>query len=352
MLFRRQSIHPLPSKWGLSAVHRLEVDTQCTFQGLKLNGYKPPQNKTTRKCRHCTFEWETLPHVINHCRPLLPRITERHNKIVKRIKEAASSRWEVISENRYVNGTSLKPDLVLARCDQALIIDVACPFDEGIEKFNNTRSEKIEKYRPLINTHSYKYKSISVDAVIVGSLGSWDPKNDRILTRVCTRKYLKLMKKLIVSETIRSSRDIFYEHAYGVPQEDYRSSKNRSRGRRNIIQSNSSLPPVGPADNHCSVDDLLASANELTSIPPIPQAGIPLSNIEEDYSAEDLSHSQEIINFADNSNLCLDNNFPAFDSVGTQCGHRYCKDSFCKHNKKHPYAVVSLQARSVCSTYD
>lgn len=167
--------------------------------------------------------FELLPHVINHCRPLLHRGTDRHNKIVKRIKDAASRRWNILLENLYVWGTGAKPDLVLEKDGHILILDVTCPFDDGIEKFNNFRHQKIEKYKPFVDIFCRKFKSAVVEAVIVGSLGSWDPKNDRVLLRLCTKKYLRLMKKLIVSETIRSSRDIFFEHIWGERQVDTRS---------------------------------------------------------------------------------------------------------------------------------
>jgi hypothetical protein len=36
---------------------------------------------------------------------------------------------------------------------------------------------------------------------------------------MCSRKYLKLLKKLYVSDVIRYSRDIYYEHITGVREQ-------------------------------------------------------------------------------------------------------------------------------------
>lgn len=204
-----------------------------------LNGYKPRKEGVYHSCRHCDYNNETLPHVINHCKPLLQRGTDRHNKIVKRVKTASSRHWNY--ENQNVCGTLLRPDLVLEKNGHVIILDVACPFNDGIECFNETRQKKIQKHQPLIEILCRRYKSVFVDAVIVGSLGSWDPKNDRTLKRLCTKKYLKLMKKLIVSETIRASRDIYYEHIWGFKQYDYRSRQ--YRGQRRPNQNNTSTLP-------------------------------------------------------------------------------------------------------------
>lgn len=183
---------------------------------------------------------ETLPLVINHCRPLLQKCTDRHNKIVKRIN-ASSKRWILLYDNQSIHGTGLKPDLVLDKNGHVLILDIACPFDNGIECFHEIRRKKVQKYKPLIDVLSRQYKTVAIEAIIVGPLRTWDPKNDRILLRLCTKRYLRLMKKLIVSESIRSSRDIFYEHIWGRPHVDYKCRRFRGQHRPVFPQEHSSL---------------------------------------------------------------------------------------------------------------
>lgn len=59
----------------------------------------------------------------------------------------------------------------------------------------------------------------------MGALGSWDRNNDRVLARLCSRKYARLMKKLIFSDVIKSSWDIYIEFITGqkqLPQGRYR----------------------------------------------------------------------------------------------------------------------------------
>ncbi|KRX86105.1 hypothetical protein T4E_6916, partial [Trichinella pseudospiralis] len=49
--------------------------------------------------------------------------------------------------------------------------------------------------------------SVQYDAIVVGSLETWNPKNDVILKRigVVSERYLRLMKVLVVSEMLEHS---------------------------------------------------------------------------------------------------------------------------------------------------
>lgn len=148
------------------------------------------------------------------------KYVERHNKVLNRIKKAAGDRWRVYSEDQTIDDSRLRPDLVLAKDDNAIIIDVKITFENGDGSFQAARAEKITKYEPHAKrlTDSKKFKKVDVYAVIVGSLGSWDKENDRCIQRLCSKKYASLMRKLIVSETLRSSRDIYIEHLTGQSQ--------------------------------------------------------------------------------------------------------------------------------------
>lgn len=61
---------------------------------------------------------------------------------------------------------------------------------------------KEEKYRALASELSDNMRGVKVEAIIVGSLSSWDPNNDRLIKRICSEKYAKVMRRIIVSETI------------------------------------------------------------------------------------------------------------------------------------------------------
>jgi hypothetical protein len=147
---------------------------------------------------------------------------KRHNNIVNRLKRAAAGRdWDILGENQRVTlGCTLRPDLVLTKGDEALIIDVAVPYENGPDAFAAARRRKVEKYSELKRLLESRFRTVSIEAVVVGSLGSWDRANDKVVARLCSKKYANLMRRLIVSDTIRVSREIYMEHITDLPQSD------------------------------------------------------------------------------------------------------------------------------------
>ncbi|XP_064462298.1 uncharacterized protein LOC135372756 [Ornithodoros turicata] len=182
---------------------------------LPLNGARP-WTQGDKRCRRCGTQPETLPHVANHCMRYSAAYTKRHNSIVERVKRASQNKYNVISENQVVGNTGLRPDLVVSRGEEAIVYDVTIVFDNRPEALQAARRNKEEKYLPVKESLQRRYHRVHIEAVVIGSLGSWDPANDRGLKRLCSREYLKLMKKLCVSEVISSTRDIYSTHITGV----------------------------------------------------------------------------------------------------------------------------------------
>ncbi|GFR00688.1 uncharacterized protein TNCT_197041 [Trichonephila clavata] len=124
----------------------------------------------------------------------------------------------IISVNQAVV-QGLRPDLVAQVGDELCILDVTIPFENRRPAFHQARLRKIEKYRPLIEFFKKSgWNKVSIVAIVVGSLGAWDPENDAFLKKVATKSYLNLLRKLCVSDCIRWSRDIFIQHLTGVQQ--------------------------------------------------------------------------------------------------------------------------------------
>src|SRR5436190_24370784 len=60
---------------------------------------------------------------------------------------------------------------------------------------------------------------VVVTAFVVGTLGSWDPANEAVLRLLrIGNAYGSMMRRLVVSDSIRWSRDIYVEHVSGVRQ--------------------------------------------------------------------------------------------------------------------------------------
>ncbi|GFR14268.1 retrovirus-related Pol polyprotein from type-1 retrotransposable element R2 [Trichonephila clavata] len=173
----------------------------------------------TKYLIRCGAPSETLPHVLNHCRISSAAWTKRHDAVLERIRKAVAFRGRILSQNKTVGSTGLRPDLVAEIDGKIFIIDVTIPFDNRLQAFEVARKTKIEKYQPLIPVfRAMGHQEVQIIPIVVGSLGAWDVTNDQFLKIVATKSYLALLRKLCVSDSIRWSRDIYTEHMTGHRQ--------------------------------------------------------------------------------------------------------------------------------------
>ncbi|KAL1485933.1 hypothetical protein MTO96_031654 [Rhipicephalus appendiculatus] len=105
------------------------------------------------------------------------------------------------------------PDLVLARGEEALVLDICCPFrqqDAGVSR--RPGGSKRRSMPPLQLHLLQRFQRVSVDAIAVGCLSTWDPGNNHVCRRLCSKHYLRTMKKLGISDTIAASTTIYRSH--------------------------------------------------------------------------------------------------------------------------------------------
>jgi hypothetical protein len=192
-------------------IHRARLNV------LPLNGCRPraPDRRDPRPstCRRCGHPQETLPHVIQHCMRYSRLFTDRHDRLVARIKKAATGyRHVIMGENCELGVPGLRPDLVIRKGGIVTIIDVACPFPNRPESLDEAAREKVVKYEPLARHLRRAYPQVSVVPFIVGSLGVWYPDNDRLLNKICSKSYAHKMRNFCVSDVIKISRQIYLYH--------------------------------------------------------------------------------------------------------------------------------------------
>lgn len=197
-------------------LHRARLD--C----VPLNGTKR-FGEGSKQCRHCQHPNETLPHVLSCCLRHSTARQLRHHNVVHRLAKAVPSAAGVVREDRRVPhcDSPLRPDIVVIdeRSKSLTIVDVAIIFENRYEEFQRARRGKIHKYAPIADEFRRKGWSVNLEAVIVGSLGSWDPMNEPALKMLrISPRYAKLMRRLVVSDTIRWSRDMYVEHITGRRQ--------------------------------------------------------------------------------------------------------------------------------------
>ncbi|KAH1171198.1 hypothetical protein KIL84_006816 [Mauremys mutica] len=80
----------------------------------------------------------------------------------------------------------LRPNIVVTDAEKkkVLLVDVTVPFENRSPAFHEARARKESKYTPLAETLRAQGYEVQVHALIVGALGSWDPRNEMVL-RAC-----------------------------------------------------------------------------------------------------------------------------------------------------------------------
>ena len=175
-----------------------------------------------KRCRRCGEALETIPHVLNHtaARQL------RHNAVQDRLVKAAARCPGHISVNNTVEGVhgqdaALRPDIVV-RDDanrRITIVDVCVPFENRIAAIDAVRQDKIAKYQPLADQLSGMGYGVTVKAFTIGALRAWDHRNERVMRLLnISPHYAASMRRLMISDTVRWSRDIYVEHVSGERQ--------------------------------------------------------------------------------------------------------------------------------------
>ena len=64
------------------------------------------------------------------------------------------------------------------------VVDVTIPFEGGADCLQEARQAKEAKYSFLKTFLEGKYEEVSLDAFIIGALGSWDPANEEVLKKL------------------------------------------------------------------------------------------------------------------------------------------------------------------------
>ena len=188
---------------------------------VPLNGYR--RSAGDRRCRRCGYESETLPHVTNHCFQAHREAYQRRNDaILNRLRRATPVfPGTDVRVNRCVPDCSpdLRPDLVITRGDTVTLCDVTVSFENRPKALHAAEQEKLTKYAGLVEELRGRGKTASVHALVVGSLRTWYRGNEATLRSLrVSRVYARLMQKLMISDTLRWTRDIYIEHITGSRQ--------------------------------------------------------------------------------------------------------------------------------------
>lgn len=180
-------------------------------------------NNTISTCRRCfrNFtnkgrQWkETQAHVLQHCLYNMPLIVKRHDNIADLLFKVLMSHGINAELETSVSEvkTRLRPDIVVRTKKATYLIDIKVPYDT-IKNFDNIRKKNTEKYSDLAAQMKKQTNLFTtVETFVVGSLGSWDPRNQDLLRKLgIPSSSVHALAKAATISTILDSNHMYKEH--------------------------------------------------------------------------------------------------------------------------------------------
>ena len=174
-------------------------------------------------CRRCRYHmqrngkpWpESAAHVLQHCHYNEGLIRKRHDSIASMLYEALRDfKLDVTLEEAPIESKTLqRPDIVIRFPNRILLVDVKSPYDI-MSNFDTADKENKAKYKnKAIEMETNARKPVIIYTFIVGSLGSWDPRNDSLLTSLgFTDSAIEKLASQMTIKTLRESYYIYEQH--------------------------------------------------------------------------------------------------------------------------------------------
>ena len=188
---------------------------KATSNLLNLNARQENRaNHMELKCRRCDLT-EDQVHVINLCFKGNYIRIQKHNKVQNRLVSLLRTKLKDIEVNTSPHEvqTTLRPDIIIRRPDEIMLLDVKIPWDSS-DTIKAARLANKEKYRGLAaDIQSATGKYTHVETFVVGSLGTWDKRNNDVLRGLgFDFQDFRTFKDKMIAAAITGSRQTYDEH--------------------------------------------------------------------------------------------------------------------------------------------
>ena len=171
-------------------------------------------------CRRCGANKETQAHILCACPENNGLITKRHNAVALKCANFLSRfGLDVDYEVRPAEiDTTRQPDIIIRLEKSIILLDIKGGND-SVENFTRLRAANEREYRPLAEQMQAKTRKITtVETLIVGSIGCWDPRNDVFLRRLgLAPKDLQYLAESLCAIAVRESSFIMKLHRDSGP---------------------------------------------------------------------------------------------------------------------------------------
>jgi hypothetical protein len=251
---------PITNKYILNGVNIRVCDWKFIHKAklnmLQLRG-KQFIKQEDRKCRRCAYPIESTTHVLNKCAYKKHEyIKKRHDQIqdtiVKQLQKVHPDNKILVDKVCNNAGRQVRPDIIIIneKDKKVFILDITCPSENTYENMTMSRTIKKTKYGEEVMAFRKQGYSTYIDAMIIGTLGSWYHSNDEVLLKFgLTKKIIKKIRIQLIGDTISYSKDKYWAHILGdlfIPNNFkrlYNMDKNIINNKNNNIINNNLYPP-------------------------------------------------------------------------------------------------------------
>jgi hypothetical protein len=183
-------------------------------------------------CRRCTQPLrQTLAHALNKCTPNFPLMTDRHNRVVKVVRDAVikfsgESLQSNIDENQPIPQEGLSEGVKMQRPDMFFlrntrqgqileILEFSCPYGyicDDRDTLEKVYGEKMKKYEGLANELKLlRHHEVNVTAIIVSSMGAVYGPSLQELRRIlgCNDREIRKLGKQMSDAALTGSMKIW-----------------------------------------------------------------------------------------------------------------------------------------------
>uniref|UniRef100_A0A8C4XFF0 Reverse transcriptase n=1 Tax=Erpetoichthys calabaricus TaxID=27687 RepID=A0A8C4XFF0_ERPCA len=156
-------------------------------------------------CRKCIIATESLSHILGQCPALQKERITRHHKLCNLLaKECEAHRWIVHTEQsiKLNSGRSLRPDLILIKDKDGIVIDLTVRFEFNLEEAQRVKFSKEQKYGSMSSyiREIYGTNNVQTFGIVIGARGKWYEFNNKPLKQIGlsasrTLSFSKLMSR-------------------------------------------------------------------------------------------------------------------------------------------------------------
>ena len=211
------------SKWSHTSLWNSDLNKEETrfchlarTANLQVN-YR--HNGGVDSCRLCHDPLESQIHVLNMCKVNRQLYTLRHNAVLSFLKQylqTHSSLHILCDQTSEDIDSPLRVDLQIKnhRNKKLWLIDIKVAYESG-DNFKRCDERNKEKYGDYKSQIEKKLKGwfVSLDTFIVGSLGSWNEDNNRILRTLGMKsEHQREIAVQTIKRSIQWGNQIWREH--------------------------------------------------------------------------------------------------------------------------------------------